>query len=82
MYIESFVATAENHTIEIPKEFYGKKIEVEIKENPVFNSIVEEPFLRYGSKPFDREAALNELRNNKYSLPPDYKFDRDEANER
>jgi antitoxin MazE len=29
-----------------------------------------------------REAALERLASNNWTLPPDYKFDRDEANER
>jgi hypothetical protein len=33
MYIKSFIVTEEHHTIEIPKEFYGQEIKVEI--NPL-----------------------------------------------
>ena len=29
-----------------------------------------------------RRAALENIRSRKWTLPPDYKFDRDEANER
>ncbi|MDX2189612.1 MAG: hypothetical protein SFY32_07095 [Bacteroidota bacterium] len=31
MYITHFIPTIENHTIEIPEEFYGKEIIVEFK---------------------------------------------------
>lgn len=85
MYIKSFVVTEEHHTVEIPKEFYGQNVEVEIKKKEENNTISVSKIAKdsyYKIKNFDREAALKDLRINKYSLPSDYKFDREEANER
>jgi len=69
MYITSFIPTSENHSIEIPKEFFGQKVSVEVKKTiPI---ISKEERIRKIRSVFDG-VRIN-LSN--------FKFDRDEAND-
>lgn len=34
MYKETLIPTAKAHTVKVPKDFYGKKVEVIVKEVP------------------------------------------------
>lgn len=75
MYIESFVVTEENHTIEIPKEFYGMEVKVEITSNNPKESA--EEIKRKESL----KKAFEYWDNNGRDLS-NFKFNREEANER
>ena len=68
MLIKKFIASADNHTVEIPQEFYGKEIMILLDE----------------SKEIPPALSTNNLIEKYRSLPridlKEFKFDRNEAN--
>jgi hypothetical protein len=71
MLIKTFIPSADNHLIDVPKEYYGKEIEVFFTE-------------KTSTTLNEKEARLNEI-NKKYSKFPKtnriiHPFNRVEAN--
>ncbi|MDX2189202.1 MAG: hypothetical protein SFY32_05000 [Bacteroidota bacterium] len=71
MYITTIIPTKENHTIDIPEEFYGKQIKV-----------IAQPVSELTDKNTEKKLAEIESMFSKYKKIDlvNFVFDRDEAN--
>jgi len=71
--------TAEQHTIRLPREFYGKKIEVIAFEVDLVSDIRQDQISQTEKVAFDSiDSFYDSIRQNF----DEFKFDRDEANSR